>query len=28
MDFVWVEEIGDVFKAALENGRRGYARRR
>jgi ATP-dependent Lon protease len=27
MDFVWVDEIGDVFAAALRNGRRGYARR-
>jgi ATP-dependent Lon protease len=27
MDFVWVDEIGDVFDAALRNGRRGYARR-
>jgi ATP-dependent Lon protease len=27
MDFVWVDEIGDVFDAALQNGRRGYARR-
>jgi ATP-dependent Lon protease len=27
MDFVWVDEIGDVFAAALQNGRRGYARR-
>ncbi len=26
MDFVWVEEIGDVFDAALRNGRPGYAR--
>ena len=24
---VWVDEIGDVFDAALRNGRRGYARR-
>ena len=28
LDFVWVDEIGDVFDAALENGRPGYARRR
>ena len=27
MEFVWVDEIGDVFAAALQNGRRGYARR-
>ncbi len=27
IDFVWVDEIGDVFDAALQNGRRGYARR-
>jgi ATP-dependent Lon protease len=27
LDFVWVEEIDDVFAAALRNGRRGYARR-
>src|SRR5436190_9255484 len=27
MDFVWVEEIGDVFDAALQNGAPGYARR-
>jgi ATP-dependent Lon protease len=26
MDFVWVDEIGDVFEAALQNGRPGYAR--
>ena len=26
MDFVWVDEIGDVFDAALRNGRPGYAR--
>jgi ATP-dependent Lon protease len=26
MDFVWVREIGDVFDAALQNGRPGYAR--
>jgi ATP-dependent Lon protease len=26
MDFVWVQEIGDVFEAALQNGRPGYAR--
>ncbi|WP_037409910.1 endopeptidase La [Candidatus Solirubrobacter pratensis] len=26
MDFVWVKEIGDVFEAALQNGRPGYAR--
>ncbi len=26
MDFVWVQEIGDVFEAALRNGRPGYAR--
>jgi ATP-dependent Lon protease len=26
MDFVWVQEIGDVFDAALRNGRPGYAR--
>jgi ATP-dependent Lon protease len=26
MDFVWVDEITDVFDAALQNGRRGYAR--
>ena len=28
MDFVWVDEIGQVFDAALQNGRRGYARAR
>jgi ATP-dependent Lon protease len=28
MDFVWVDEVGEVFDAALANGRRGYARRR
>jgi ATP-dependent Lon protease len=28
LDFVWVDEIGQVFDAALANGRRGYARRR
>jgi ATP-dependent Lon protease len=28
MDFVWVDEVGQVFDAALANGRRGYARRR
>lgn len=28
VDFVWVEEIGDVFDAALVNGRPGYARPR
>jgi ATP-dependent Lon protease len=28
MDFVWVDEVGQVFDAALQNGRRGYARRR
>src|SRR3954462_5103117 len=27
MDFVWVDEIGDVFAAALVNGAPGYARR-
>jgi ATP-dependent Lon protease len=26
LDFVWVDEIGDVFDAALVNGRPGYAR--
>jgi ATP-dependent Lon protease len=26
MDFVWVAEVEDVFKAALRNGRPGYAR--
>ena len=26
MDFVWVDEITDVFDAALQNGRPGYAR--
>jgi ATP-dependent Lon protease len=26
MDFVWVQEIDDVFQAALQNGRPGYAR--
>ena len=26
LDFVWVSEIGDVFDAALVNGRAGYAR--
>jgi ATP-dependent Lon protease len=26
MDFVWVKEIEDVFDAALQNGRPGYAR--
>jgi ATP-dependent Lon protease len=26
MDFVWVQEIEDVFDAALRNGRPGYAR--
>jgi ATP-dependent Lon protease len=26
MDFVWVQEIGDVFDAALQNGLPGYAR--
>jgi ATP-dependent Lon protease len=26
LDFVWVSEIGDVFDAALVNGRGGYAR--
>jgi ATP-dependent Lon protease len=26
IDFVWVDEIGDVFDAALQNGRPGYAR--
>jgi ATP-dependent Lon protease len=26
MEFVWVHEIGDVFDAALQNGRPGYAR--
>jgi ATP-dependent Lon protease len=26
LDFVWVDEIGDVFAAALGNGRPGYAR--
>jgi ATP-dependent Lon protease len=28
LEFVWVDEIGDVFDAALANGRPGYARRR
>jgi ATP-dependent Lon protease len=28
LDFIWVEEIGDVFDAALVNGRPGYARPR
>src|SRR6476469_1444705 len=28
LDFVWVEEIGEVFDAALVNGRPGYARPR
>ncbi len=28
LDFVWVEEIGDVFDAALVNGGPGYARPR
>ncbi len=28
LDFVWVDEIGDVFDAALVNGRPGYARPR
>jgi ATP-dependent Lon protease len=28
MEFVWVEEISDVFEAALQNGRPGYARPR
>jgi ATP-dependent Lon protease len=28
MDFVWVDQVGQVFDAALQNGRRGYARRR
>jgi ATP-dependent Lon protease len=28
MDFVWVDEVGQVFDAALADGRRGYARRR
>src|SRR6185312_2340689 len=28
LDFVWVEEIGDVFDAALVNGSPGYARPR
>jgi ATP-dependent Lon protease len=27
MDFIWVDEIEDVFDAALDNGRPGYARR-
>jgi ATP-dependent Lon protease len=27
MDFIWVGEITDVFDAALQNGRPGYARR-
>ena len=27
MDFVWVDEITDVFDAALQNGQPGYARR-
>jgi ATP-dependent Lon protease len=27
MEFVWVDEITDVFDAALQNGRPGYARR-
>jgi ATP-dependent Lon protease len=26
LDFIWVSEIGDVFEAALVNGRPGYAR--
>jgi ATP-dependent Lon protease len=26
LEFVWVSEIGDVFDAALVNGRAGYAR--
>ena len=26
LDFVWVDEIEDVFEAALVNGRPGYAR--
>jgi ATP-dependent Lon protease len=26
MDFVWVDEIGEVFDAALRDGKRGYAR--
>ncbi|HET6546914.1 MAG TPA: endopeptidase La [Solirubrobacter sp.] len=26
LDFIWVSEIGDVFDAALGNGRAGYAR--
>ena len=26
LEFVWVSEIGDVFDAALVNGRPGYAR--
>jgi ATP-dependent Lon protease len=28
LEFVWVDEIGDVFAAALANGRPGYARPR
>jgi ATP-dependent Lon protease len=28
LEFVWVDEIGDVFDAALANGRPGYARPR
>ncbi len=28
LEFVWVDEIGDVFDAALVNGRPGYARPR
>jgi ATP-dependent Lon protease len=28
LDFVWVDQIGDVFDAALVNGRGGYARPR
>jgi ATP-dependent Lon protease len=28
LDFLWVDEVGEVFDAALQNGRRGYARRK
>jgi ATP-dependent Lon protease len=26
VDFIWVEDVREVFDAALRNGRRGYAR--
>ncbi len=28
IEFVWVEQVEDVFEAALQNGRAGYARRK